>query len=270
MTHGGAALLEARHISCGYHGHPVLRDVSFSVPEGAFFGIIGPNGSGKTTLLRCLTRAIPAVRGRVTFDGRDGASFPRKEFSRTVAFVPQDTLIQFPFTVREIVTMGRIPHMTRLQRFGSRDAGVCEEMMRLTDTLAFADKLVNELSAGERQRVLLARALTQQPRILMLDEPTSHLDIGHQIHVLDLLASLNRRQGLTVVIIMHDLNLAGEYCSQLMMLHGQGIFALGTPQEVLTYQNLERVYRTVVVVEQNPISKKPFVLLVPRRGDTPP
>ncbi len=256
-------VLEARRLTCGYHGSAVLRDISFAVEEGAFFGIIGPNGSGKTTLLRCLTRALPVSQGQVLFAGRESGLFPRKEFSRMVAFVPQDTVIQFPFTVREVVAMGRIPHVARLARYRSHDTAVCDEMLRLTDTAGLADKLVNELSAGERQRVLLARALAQEPRVLMLDEPTSHLDIGHQIHVLDLLASFNRQRGLTVVIIMHDLNLAGEYCSQLMMLHEQRVFALGEAKDVLTYQNLERVYRTVVVVEKNPLSKKPFVLLVP-------
>lgn len=255
-------LLEILDLTGGYDGAPVLNGISFKVMPGDFLGIIGPNGSGKSTLLRLLSGALTPFSGRVNFSGRSLSSINRKEFCRKTAFIPQDTLIQFPFTVWEIVLMGRIPHLGRLQLEREEDFAACRKALGLTDTLHLKDKDISELSAGERQRVIISRALSQEPVLLFLDEPTSHLDIGHQIQVLDMLRRLNRETRLTIVMVVHDLNLACEYCSRLILLNGGGIFKEGAAEEVLTYQNIESVYKTVVVVGKNPISKKPHVMLI--------
>ncbi|TBR18866.1 ABC transporter ATP-binding protein, partial [bacterium] len=188
----------------------------------------------------------------------------QKEFSQKTAFVPQDTAINFSFTVFEIVLMGRIPHLKRMQPETKKDLSIAEGALTVTDVLHLKDKMINEISAGERQRVIIARALTQEPVLLFLDEPTSHLDISHQVQILDLLRKLNRDKMLTVVMVLHDLNLAGEYCNRIIMFDEGRIFKDGSPREVLSYQNIEKVYKTVVVVNSNPITNKPYVFLVPQ------
>jgi iron complex transport system ATP-binding protein len=185
-----------------------------------------------------------------------------KEFCQKVAFVPQDTIVNFSFSVLEIVLMGRIPHLKRLQLETRKDYSIVENSLIVTDTLYLKNKKIDELSSGERQRVIIAKALTQEPVLLFLDEPTSHLDIGHQIQTLDLLKKLNRQNNLTIVMVLHDLNLASEYCNRIILLNEGKIFKEGTPHEVLTYQNIEAVYKTVVVVMDNPINAKPYVILV--------
>lgn len=256
-------LLKAEHVSGGYYEETIVHDVSFEIARGDFLGIIGPNGSGKSTLLRLLTRVLPLERGDVELNGEKISRMPVKELAKKVAFVPQDTFIHFPFSVEEIVLMGRIPHLKRLQFETQKDFLIVENAMTLTDVLPLRCKEIDELSAGERQRVIIAKALTQEPVLLFLDEPTSHLDIGHQIQVLDLLRRLNREKQLTVVIVLHDLNLASEYCDRILLLNEGRVFKEGSPDEVLTYANIEAVYKTVVVVNKNPISSKPCVLLVP-------
>ena len=193
-------------------------------------------------------------------------SLDLRSYRRFLAFVPQDTVINFPFSVEEIVSMGRIPHLKRLQRQTQRDVAACSHAMAMTDTACLKDKMVNELSSGERQRVVIARALAQEPLLLLLDEPTSHLDIGHQIQIMDMLRTLNKDKGLTIAMILHDLNLASEYCNKLILLDKGTVYAQGSAEQVLTYQNIESVYHTVVVVSNNPINSKPYVILVSREA----
>lgn len=253
-------------ISGGYETIPVIKEVSFHIQKGDFLGIIGPNGSGKSTLLRLMSRALLPYSGEIFLEGIDIKKIALKEFCRSIAFVPQDTLINFSFSVEEIVLMGRIPHLKRLQAESKRDFAAANKALTLTDTLGLKQRPINELSAGERQRAIIAKALAQEPVLLILDEPTSHLDIGHQVQIMNLLKRLNREDGLTIVIVLHDLNLASEYCRNLILLNEGRIFKQGAPEEVLTYQNIEEVYKTVVVVNKNPISNKPFVLLTSEEG----
>ena len=260
-----ATLLKINHLYGGYHKEAIIRDVSLEIKEGDFLGIIGPNGSGKTTLLRLLSRVLPPQRGDIFLFEKNIILMDLKEFCQKVAFVPQDTLINFPFSVLEIVLLGRIPHLKRLQFETKKDFAIVKEAMLITDTLGLEEKRIDELSSGERQRVIIARALAQQPVLLFLDEPTSHLDIGHQIQILDLLRKLNHKNNLTIVMVLHDLNLAAEYCSRIVLLDKGRVSQEGRPEEVLTYQNIETVYRTVVVVNENPINRKPYVILVSRQ-----
>ena len=255
-------LVRINNLSGGYHKTAVIKDISFDIKKGDFLGIIGPNGSGKSTLLKLMSRALRPCSGNITLEGKDIEGMDLKEFCRKVAFVPQDTLINFSFSVEEIVLMGRIPHLKRMQFEGKADFSIAERALGLTDTLYIKEKAIDELSAGERQRVIIAKALAQEPMLLFLDEPTSHLDIGHQVQILNLLKKLNKEQDLTVVMVMHDLNLASEYCDRIILLDQGSVFKNDTPEQVLTYQNIEAVYKTIVVVNKNPVSKKPYVILV--------
>jgi iron complex transport system ATP-binding protein len=187
-----------------------------------------------------------------------------KEFCRSVAFVAQDVATNFSFTVMEAVLMGRIPHLKRLQFETKKDIKIAEAALSESDTFYLREKMIDELSAGERQRVIIARALAQEPVLLLLDEPTSHLDIGHQIQILDLLKRLNRQGNLTIVMVLHDLNLASAYCNRIVLLDNGSIFKEGSPEQVLTYQNIEAVYKTIVLVNDNPVTHKPNVVLVPQ------
>ncbi|MFA5096089.1 MAG: ABC transporter ATP-binding protein [Candidatus Omnitrophota bacterium] len=257
------ALLKIDNLNGGYYGQDIIRGVSLDIERGDFMGIIGPNGSGKTTLLRLCSRILAIRAGGIYFDKADIARMGLKEFCRKVAFVAQDISGSFSLSVAELVLMGRIPHLKRLQFETKKDLAIAEEALALTGSAGLKDKMINELSAGERQRVIIARALAQEPVLLLLDEPTSHLDIGHQIQIMDLLKKLNHRNNLTIVMVLHDLNLASAYCNRICLLDGGKISREGAPEEVLTYQNIEAVYKTIVVVNVNPVTKKPNVILVP-------
>lgn len=258
-----SVLLKVNNLAGGYYKEDVIKGLSLKVNTGDFLVIIGPNGSGKTTFLRMVTRVLPVRSGEIFYQDKNIAQMNLKEFCRKVAFVSQDIATGFSFTVMELVLMGRIPHLSRLQFETKRDIDIAEEKLSLTDALSLKDKRVDELSAGERQRVVIARALAQEPELLFLDEPTSHLDIAHQIQTLDLLKKLNRKNNLTIVMILHDLNLASAYANRIVLLDKGLIFKEGRPEEVLTYQNIEAVYKTIVLVNSNPITGKPNVVLVP-------
>jgi len=257
------ALLKISNVSGGYYKEDVIKGISLDINQNDFMGIIGPNGSGKTTLIRLVTRVLHARSGEIFFKGENILQMDLKEFCCKIAFVSQDITTDFSFTVSEIVSMGRIPHLKRLQFETKKDTEIIEKALSATDTLDLKDKRIDELSAGERQRVIIARALSQEPVLLLLDEPTSHLDIGHQIQILDLLKKLNSQNNLTTVMILHDLNLASAYCNRIVLLDKGAVFKEGRPEEVLTYQNIESVYKTIVLVNNNPITLRPNVVLVP-------
>jgi iron complex transport system ATP-binding protein len=256
-------LLEIKSLTCGYEPGFSIQDINFSLEAEEFVGIIGPNGSGKTTFLRAIIRFLKPRRGAVFFEGKDIRQFGFKEFARKIAVVSQNPPVS-DMTVEEFVLLGRIPHFGKMQFLESvQDFEAAHKVMSLTQTLQFKDRMLRELSGGERQLVFIARALAQEPRLLLLDEPTTHLDITHQVAVLDLLKRLNREQGLTVMIVLHDLNLASEYCKRLVLVREGKVYKAGSPKEVLSYEIIEAVYKTVVVVRENPISLRPYVLLVP-------
>ena len=255
--------VETLNLSCGYDSKFVLKDINFKIEKNELIGVIGPNGSGKTTLIRAMTKILKLQEGNVFFDGRDINKLGFRELAKKVAVVSQGYDTDFDMPVEDFVLLGRLPYRRIFQFLETEtDLKIAEQAMELTDTLPFKERLLNELSGGERQLVFIARALAQEPELLLLDEPTSHLDIAHQVKILGLIRKLNRQNQISVIIILHDLNLAGEYCDRLMLMNTGCIYKLGSPQEVLTYQNIEEVYKTVVVVEKNPISSKPYILLV--------
>jgi iron complex transport system ATP-binding protein len=246
----------------GYQVHPVVNGVSFSVTPGSIFGLIGPNGSGKTTLFKCLCALMKPWRGRVFLGDENISLMPRKKLARKAAFIPQIHSAPFPYTVEEYVLMGRYPHRGRMMPFTAADRRIVEETLEMLDLAEVRTQLIQRLSGGEMQRVFLACGLAQKPEVLLMDEPTTHLDIGHQMRLLDLLKELSHTSGLTVLLILHDLNLASLYCTSIALLDNGLIRAKGSPEEVLIRENIEQVYRAQVEVGRDPISLKPHIFFV--------
>lgn len=255
-------MLKVENLTAGYGEGFHIRNISLQTGAGDFTGITGPNGSGKTTLLKAFTKVLKPVSGRILLDSKDISTIGFGEAARKFAVVPQNVEAGFT-SVEDYVLMGRIPYYGRFQFFESaRDREIAEENMELTGVAGLREKYMFELSGGERQLAAIARALTQEPKVLFLDEPTSHLDIKHQVEILDLLSHMNSSSGITVVCVLHDLNLAGEYCSKIIMMKEGRIRITGKPEEVLDYKTIEEVYDTVVVVTENPVSGKPYVVPV--------
>lgn len=256
-------MLEIRGLTCGYENGFTLKGVSVHVGRGEMVGVIGPNGSGKTTLLRAVTKVITHKIGTILADGIDMARLNIRELARKLAVVSRPGEEDVKISVEEYVLLGRIPFRKGLGlRESKEDVHIAHRAMILTDISHLKERFMNDLSSGERQLASIARAIAQEPQLILLDEPTSHLDIGHQIRVLDLIRRLNRETELTVVIVLHDLNLAAQYCDRLLLFHNGFLRKEGTPEEVLTYEIIESVYDTIVVVRKNPISSKPYVILV--------
>ncbi|MFH0977410.1 MAG: ABC transporter ATP-binding protein [Spirochaetota bacterium] len=255
-------MLKAVNVNAGYGKKEVLRNISFEIKKGELAGIIGPNGSGKTTLLKIITRLLKPWEGRLLLTGKDIAGMDFREIARITAVVSQSAETGW-MSVEEYIMLGRMPYFGKFQFFeNNNDRDIVCRYMKLTGINALKDKSMAEISGGERQLAFITRALAQEPRLLLLDEPTSYLDITHQISIMDLIRRLNKDLGITVIMILHDLNLASEYCGKLILLNDGEIYKAGSPQEVLTYSAIEEVYKTIVVVEKNPLSKKPFILLV--------
>lgn len=251
-----------RSINFSYSGNPILNDFSFAVEEGEMTAIIGPNGSGKTTLLKIISGILVPAAGTLEIDGRDTRSWSRRELARTVAVVPQENISIFPFYTEEIVLMGRFPHLRNFSFENRSDYQIARLAMEKTDILTLAARRYDELSAGERQRVLIARALAQEPKILLLDESTAFLDLKHQAQFLNLLRQLNKEQKLSVIFVTHDINLAAQNADRIILLYSGKNYAIGSPAEVITAANIKEVYDVDVLVDQNPHSGLPRMTLL--------
>ena len=249
--------VEIIDIDVSYGAKKILEEISFHADRGEVLGIIGPNGSGKTTLLKAMSRIIAPDSGEVRLDDQSLVSFDFRELAQQIAVVPQDISIGFDYTVREIVMMGRHPYIGRLASETARDLEICDRAMHLANVAHFAGSSVREISGGERQRVLIARALAQEPKILLLDEATSNLDISHQIEILNLIRGLTK---ITVISVFHDLNLAAYYCDRLIMLKDRRVYAAGPPGAVLTRETLNAVYGIDALVKPHPLTGKPYIL----------
>jgi iron complex transport system ATP-binding protein len=253
-------------VSFAYGRAPVLVDLDLSVEAGTITGILGPNGSGKTTLVRLASAALRPSAGHIAIFGTDIASLPSRERARLVAVVPQETYPVFDFTVEEIVRMGRAPHLGLFGLETPRDRTIAREAMERCEVTHVATRSFRALSGGERQRVMLARALAQEARLLLLDEPTAFLDLKHRLAVYALLGRLHRENGLTVVVVSHDINLAARHCDRLVLLRCGSIAADGTPAEVLRPEPIRSVYEVEVEVRNDPSSGRPFVIPVGPAG----
>lgn len=252
-------MIDVNGLNISYDGlRNVLDEISFGVEKGTFFGIIGPNGSGKTTLLKAMSRILTPKDGAISIGEKDLNTFSHRELAQHIGVVPQETHVSFDYSVREIVLMGRHPYIERLSSEKEEDLEIARHAMEMTNTLQFANRSINEISGGERQRVIIARALTQQPRVLLLDEPTSHLDISHQMEILNIIRNLKGE--VTVVAVLHDLNLASYYCDRLILMNNGKIFSTGTPGEVLTKTNLKSIFHINAMIKKNPLTQKPYII----------
>lgn len=257
-------MIEVESVSFRYHEDWVLQEVSFRVERGEFVGVIGPNGSGKTTLLKILYRLLTPQKGEVLFELVPLKKMGRTDIAKRIAVVAQETHLLFPFTVLETVLTGRSPYLGPLMFESEKDLEVAKKAMEWTDVLPFSERRMDELSGGERKRAFIARALAQEPEVILLDEPTSNLDIHHQMDFLDLILTLNQERGLTIVMASHDMNIASEFCDRLILLQGGRIYKMGIPEEVITKENIEKVYGCEVGVDQNPFSGMPRINLLKR------
>ena len=257
-------MLVIENLVVGYATNTVLRDISLEVDDGEFLGLIGPNGSGKTTLLRAISGVLRPQEGRLLLQHASMQEFSRRQLAQIIAFLPQDLTLDFAFTVREVAFMGRHPHLSRIGYETRRDQEIVERVMKLTNVTHLADRMITEISGGERQRVLITMCLAQEPKLLILDEPTNHLDIAHQLHFLDLIRKLNRVMGMTVISVFQDLNLAAEYCDRLALLDRGRMEAIGTPEQVLTADMIEQVFGVRVFIQRNCISDKPQITISAR------
>ncbi len=255
-------MLKIKDLVSGYPGSFMLDRINVEIPQGVFAGIIGPNGSGKTTLFKTITGDLKTKGGKIFLSGKDTSLMSSRERARKMAIVTQ-TIDAADVPVEDYVLMGRLPYKKPFHLLDKKeDVEIAEKYMNLTGVDKYKHKLMDQLSGGEQQMAAIARALTQEPELLLLDEPTSHLDISHQVQILNLLQQLNEELGLTILMIIHDLNLAGEYCGNLVMLNNGRVHISGTPDEVLNYKDIEQVYETVVITQKNPLSGKPAIFLV--------
>lgn len=257
-------MLVVDNLTLVYGKNPVVEEVSFAVKEGQFVAVLGPNGSGKSTLLRALCRLHKPQTGSISFAGRDLQDWRQQELAQQMAFVQQSSSVAFDFTVEELVMFGRMPYLRRFQAETEHDHAVVERYLRLTGLWEMRNRGLHSLSGGERQRVFVSQALVQEPRLLLLDEPTNHLDINHQLELLDLVATLNREQGITVIIVLHDLNLAALYAERLLVLKAGRLVADGSPNEVLQADLVQQTYGCTVSVLPHPVTERPQVLLLPQ------
>ena len=255
--------LRINNIACRYDAANVLENIDFSAKGGDFIGVVGPNASGKSTLLKSISKVLKPHTGVVLLNERDVHTLKSAEIAKNLAVVPQESVISFAFTALEVVLMGRTPHLNRFEMESTQDLIIAQKSMELTNTWYLAERPIDTLSGGEKQRIIIARALTQEPRVLLLDEPTDHLDINHQIEILDLIKRLSKEKEMVVIGVFHDLNIVSQYCDRLILLHKGRIFAAGGAGDVLTGENIEKVYGVKVTVKQDDISGK--LLIHPQR-----
>lgn len=256
---------EVQHATAGYPDRLVLRDLSFAVREGETVALLGPNGAGKSTLLQVMTGRLPLIGGTVRLFGRDVGHLPAGERARLVSLVPQQLEVPMAFTVEEMVMMGRTASLNRWQAPSAKDRQVVEQSMAYTDVLPLRDRIFQEMSGGERQRVAIALALAAEPRLILLDEPTAHLDMNHRLEVLELISRLNCERGVAIVMVAHDLSLAAEFFPRLILMDEQGrIAADGPPATVLRPETIESVYRCRVNIHLDPDSTT--LRVFPRRS----
>jgi iron complex transport system ATP-binding protein len=255
--------IAAKNLSHSFGENLILRNVSFQVPKRDFFIIIGPNGSGKTTLMKIIAGILTPQNGELKILNRSINQYHRKALARTISFVPQMLFVDFPFTVTEIVLMGRSPYLGILGLEEEKDVEIANQAIAFTGLENLAHRKLDQLSGGEQQRVFIAKAICQEPDIILLDEPTASLDLAYQVRIMDLMEQLKTEKGITVVMISHDVNLAAMYADHLLLLHKGQVLCQGLPDEVITYQTLEAAYGCTLLVDESPLGKNPRVTLVP-------
>ena len=257
--------ISLQQLSFSYRTQPVLQGVSLEIPQRSLLALIGPNGSGKTTLLRLMSKVLRPQQGTILLHGRPLSSFSARDLARQLAVISSEQHFEFPFSVADVVAMGRFPHLNRLERMSDQDWTMVDEAMERTSVLHFRHRSISQLSSGEKQRVLIARAIAQQPSVLMLDEPNAHLDINHQIAIFNLLRTLNRQHQMTVIVVLHDLSAAATFCETMVLLHRGQIVRTGTPAEVITAELIQQTYGAEVAVFPSPLGGRPQIAFGPAR-----
>ena len=254
-------ILKIENLTSGYYSVPVIKNINLEISEGEIIGILGPNGAGKSTLFKNVLRIIKPFNGYIYYKGKNVFEIPNKEYAQNVSAV-------FPFlnrinmTVKDFLLLARIPHFKRFQFFETKkDEEIVEYYLKITGIYKLKNKFLTQLSAGELQMAIIAKALSQQSKLLLLDEPVSHLDIHHQVKVLNILKEINKLNSLTMLIILHDLNLASEYCDRIVLMKSGKIIKEGKPSEVIKKDIIESVYETDVIVEKNNLTGNPNIFL---------
>jgi cobalamin transport system ATP-binding protein len=255
--------ISLEQLGFSYGTQAVLQDINLEIQHQSLLALIGPNGGGKTTLLRVMSKTLKPQRGRVEVAGQQLSSFNARKLAQKLAVISSEQHFEFPFSVADVVAMGRFPHLNRLERMSDRDWKIVDEAMERTCVLEFRNRSISQLSSGEKQRVLIARAVAQQPSILMLDEPNAHLDINHQIAIFSLLRALNRQHQMTVIVVLHDLSAAAAYCETMVLLHRGRIVRTGTPAEVITEELIRQTYGAEVAVFPSPVGGCPQIAFGP-------
>ena len=253
------------NLSYAYGSQFVLQDLSFSVPQSEIFIVIGPNGAGKTTLIKLMVGLIKIQKGRIEILESPLKEYSPKKLAQISAYVPQGLPVGFPFTVAETVLLGRTPHQQVLGFASQNDLEIAKQAMVFTEVAHLARRKLDQLSGGEQQRVLIARAICQQPHVILLDEPTASLDLSHQIRIMDLMEKLKTEKGVTVVMVSHDVNLAAMYGDRLLLLKAGEIVRMGSPSEVLNFKTLEDTYGCKLLVDMSPLGDLPRVTVVPHK-----
>ena len=251
--------LSAQNVVFRYSAGFALKQIDLSIQEKSFLGLIGPNGSGKTTLLRILSGLLVPESGEVTLDDISIKTLSARELAKKLAVISSEQYFEFPFPVEEIVSMGRFPHLGRFEKLGSGDRKIVNEALELTEVFHLRNRPISHLSSGERQRVLIARAIAQKPSVLMLDEPNAHLDINHQISIFRLLKRLRTHQPMSVVVVLHDLTATAAFCRTVALLSEGRLIKTGTPKEVITTETIRKVYKADVEVHTSPLSGFPQI-----------
>lgn len=253
-------MIEINNMSFSFE-QEVLRNINIKFESGKFYTILGPNGSGKTTLLRLLAKSLHSDKGKIIINEKELTQIKPRTLAKEMAVVLQSTEIEFDFSVQDIVLMGRTPHISRFSSESEKDMEIAMKAMKATNTWELRNKSINTLSGGERQRVVVARAIAQETGIILLDEPISHLDIHHQIEIMDQLKQLNLNKKITIIAVLHDLNIAAAYCDHMILMHNCGVYKEGIPEEVLTQDILKQVYGLEVYITKNPRTAKTFIML---------
>lgn len=245
-------LLVLENVSFTYPSGFGLRGIHLEVRRGSFTALIGPNGSGKSTLVRLISKLLEPDGGRIALAGKPLTEYTPRELARQMAVIPSENYFEFPFRVIEVVAMGRFPHLGRLQRMSTEDSRIVARSLQMTQVEPLQDRQISQLSSGERQRVLIARALAQRSPLLVLDEPNAHLDIHHQIAIFRLLRRLNRRQGMTIIVVLHDLTAAATFCDTVALMHQGELAGKGPPRQVITAKTIRAIYGADVLVHPGP------------------
>lgn len=256
------SVLTLKNVGFRYGPQWAVRDIDLQIHGGEILGILGPNGSGKTTLLRIMDGVLQPQEGEVLIRRESLTAFTRAGIAKQIAMVAQETYFRFAFTALEVVLMGRFPHLKRLQFEGEKDLQIAFEALKATHALDLAERSIHELSGGEKQRVLIARALAQEAKVILFDEPTSFLDLRFKREIFQLISSLSLDTDLSVVVVSHDIDLAAQYCHRVVMLKNGSIYEIGEPERVVTAENIEAVYDCPVLVDKNPVTGRPRVSLV--------